>query len=272
MQGIVEDDDLRDNITNAYESARDAYDRLRSAKKKAKSIFDDKKLQNDLKNAADAIRDAGRTLARRRHKARAGRRCSAASCWSSSSPPAWRSRCPRACARRCSTRCSAPRRSSSTPRPRRQRRRRAGGVTTPAATALTEQRSWLVDVPHRTEVAEGNSMSGVGTRRLQEEVSSMSRAYSAMKSRTVTSAPGRSVASAPAAEPRPGRDVLAALPASGRSASGRRRPRSPPGWTSKCRCGGVGSASPVLPTKPSTSPALTRRAVARRGREADRCA
>ena len=62
VQEIVENDDLRENIQEAYESARDAYERIASSKKPAKAIFDDKKLQKDLKNAADSIRDAGLTL------------------------------------------------------------------------------------------------------------------------------------------------------------------------------------------------------------------
>jgi hypothetical protein len=62
VREVVENDDLRDNIQAAYDSARDAYERIASSKKPAKAIFDDKKLQRDLKNAADSIRDAGLTL------------------------------------------------------------------------------------------------------------------------------------------------------------------------------------------------------------------
>ncbi len=62
VQEIVENDDLRDNIQQAYESAREAYDRISSSKKPAKAIFDDKKLQRDLKSAADSIKEAGLAL------------------------------------------------------------------------------------------------------------------------------------------------------------------------------------------------------------------
>ncbi len=62
VQEIVENDELRENITQAYESARDAYDRLSSAKKPHKAIFDDGKLQKDLKTAVESIRDAGVAL------------------------------------------------------------------------------------------------------------------------------------------------------------------------------------------------------------------
>ncbi len=62
VQEIVDNDDLRDNIAQAYESARDAYERISSAKKPAKAVFDDKKLQRDLKLAAESIKEAGLTL------------------------------------------------------------------------------------------------------------------------------------------------------------------------------------------------------------------
>ena len=58
VQKIVEDEDLRDDIRQAYESIRDAYDRLGKGKSPAKALLDDKTLQKDLRNAADSIRDA----------------------------------------------------------------------------------------------------------------------------------------------------------------------------------------------------------------------
>jgi hypothetical protein len=62
VQEVVNNDELRDNIQQAYDSAREAYERIASSKKPAKAIFDDKKLQRDLKTAADSIRDAGLAL------------------------------------------------------------------------------------------------------------------------------------------------------------------------------------------------------------------
>ena len=58
VQRLVEDDDLRDDIRQAYESMRHAYDRLGKGKSPAKALLDDKKLQKDLRQAADSIRDA----------------------------------------------------------------------------------------------------------------------------------------------------------------------------------------------------------------------
>ena len=62
VQRLVDDDDLRDNIVQAYESVRDAYDRLSSGKNPTKAIFDDKKLQKDLREAAVSLREAGTAL------------------------------------------------------------------------------------------------------------------------------------------------------------------------------------------------------------------
>ena len=58
VRRLVEDDDLRDNIADAYEAVRKAYGRLTNGKAAHKAIFDDKKLQRDLRHAAENIRDA----------------------------------------------------------------------------------------------------------------------------------------------------------------------------------------------------------------------
>jgi len=62
VQRVVEDEDLRDNLWQAYESARHAYGRLANGKSPTKAIFDDKKLQKDLKSAAENFRDASVAL------------------------------------------------------------------------------------------------------------------------------------------------------------------------------------------------------------------
>jgi hypothetical protein len=62
LRKIVEDEDLRDNIADAYESARKAYARLSNGKSPSKQIFDDKKLQKEIKNAAESIKDASVAL------------------------------------------------------------------------------------------------------------------------------------------------------------------------------------------------------------------
>jgi hypothetical protein len=62
IRRIAEDEDLRQNIVDAYESARKAYARLSNGKSPSKQIFDDKKLQKEIKNAAESIKDASVAL------------------------------------------------------------------------------------------------------------------------------------------------------------------------------------------------------------------
>ena len=62
VQRIVDDEDLRDNLVAAYEAARAAYERLSNGKSPTKQIFDDKKLQKDIKKAASNVRDASVAL------------------------------------------------------------------------------------------------------------------------------------------------------------------------------------------------------------------
>jgi hypothetical protein len=62
VQRIVSDDDLRDNVQVAFEHAKSAYERLSNGKAPTKALMDDKKLHKDLKQAAEALRDAGSAL------------------------------------------------------------------------------------------------------------------------------------------------------------------------------------------------------------------
>jgi hypothetical protein len=62
VQRLIDDEDLRKNIVQAYESARDAYARLSNGKSPTKQIFDDKKLQKHIKEAAGNVRDASVAL------------------------------------------------------------------------------------------------------------------------------------------------------------------------------------------------------------------
>jgi hypothetical protein len=72
VKRIVEDEDLRENIADAYESARKALARLSNGKSPSKQIFDDKKLQKEIKNAAESIKDAGVALREAPKKKRSG--------------------------------------------------------------------------------------------------------------------------------------------------------------------------------------------------------
>ena len=62
VQRVVQDEDLRENARAALENARSAYARLTNGKSAAKVVMEDKKFQKDLKNAADAFKEAGTAL------------------------------------------------------------------------------------------------------------------------------------------------------------------------------------------------------------------
>ena len=62
VQRLIDDEDLRKNIVQAYESAREAYGRLSNGKSPTKQIFDDKKLQKHIREAAGNVRDASVAL------------------------------------------------------------------------------------------------------------------------------------------------------------------------------------------------------------------
>jgi hypothetical protein len=62
VQRVIEDEELRENIVTAYESARNAYVRLSNGKSPTTQIFDDKKLQKEVKKGAEAIKDASVAL------------------------------------------------------------------------------------------------------------------------------------------------------------------------------------------------------------------
>ena len=72
VQRIVDDEDLRANLLEAYASARSAVGRLSNGKSPTSQIFDDKKLQKDIRQAAFGIRDATVTLREAPKKRRRG--------------------------------------------------------------------------------------------------------------------------------------------------------------------------------------------------------
>lgn len=74
VRRLVNDDELRDNVRVAFESAKSAYERLSNGKAPTKALMDDKKLHKDLKAAAEALRDAGSSLrdAPKKQKRRSG--------------------------------------------------------------------------------------------------------------------------------------------------------------------------------------------------------
>ena len=75
VQRLIEDDELRNNLRDAYDSARHAYGRVTgNGKGPVKAVTRDKKVQKDLRQAADSLREASEQLrAPKRRKGRLGR-------------------------------------------------------------------------------------------------------------------------------------------------------------------------------------------------------
>jgi hypothetical protein len=75
IQRLIDDARLRENVQKAIESSKNAYGRLGNGKTPAKSLLEDKKLQGDLRQALEAVRDASLALSEApKKKARKGRR------------------------------------------------------------------------------------------------------------------------------------------------------------------------------------------------------
>jgi hypothetical protein len=62
IQRVIQDATLRANVHTAYDSTRSAYARLTNGKAPAKALMEDKRLQKDLQNAVEALRDATNAL------------------------------------------------------------------------------------------------------------------------------------------------------------------------------------------------------------------
>ncbi|HEY7621459.1 MAG TPA: hypothetical protein VH834_16900 [Solirubrobacteraceae bacterium] len=63
VRRIVEDAELRANVMTAYENARSAFARLNNGKPATKQLRENKKLQKEMRQAAEALRDAGVAMA-----------------------------------------------------------------------------------------------------------------------------------------------------------------------------------------------------------------
>jgi hypothetical protein len=72
----MEDEELRDSLKNAFEAARGAYSRATgNGHTPVKAVTSDKKVQKDLRSAAENLRDASERLRapKKRKKSRLGR-------------------------------------------------------------------------------------------------------------------------------------------------------------------------------------------------------
>ncbi len=75
VQRLIEDDELRDNLRDAFESAKGAYGRATgNGKGTVKAVTSDKKVQKDLRKAAENLQEASERLRPpRKRKSRLGR-------------------------------------------------------------------------------------------------------------------------------------------------------------------------------------------------------
>jgi len=67
VQRLIEDEELRANIREAFESARDAYSRIANGKG-PQALVDDKKVHKDLRKAAESMREASEQLRGKRKR------------------------------------------------------------------------------------------------------------------------------------------------------------------------------------------------------------
>jgi hypothetical protein len=72
VQRLIEDDDLRDNLRTAYDSARKAYERMSNGKGPSAAL-NDKKTQKQLREAATSLKEAADSLKSAKKKKRRGR-------------------------------------------------------------------------------------------------------------------------------------------------------------------------------------------------------
>ena len=62
VQRVISDEELRENVRSAVDSAREAFARLTNGKGPAKTVLDDKKFHRSVSDAATALKDASDAL------------------------------------------------------------------------------------------------------------------------------------------------------------------------------------------------------------------
>lgn len=73
VQRLIEDDELRDSLRDAFEAGRKAYERA-TGKGTVKAVTSDKKVQKELRTATESLRDASERLrGGRKKKSKLGR-------------------------------------------------------------------------------------------------------------------------------------------------------------------------------------------------------
>jgi hypothetical protein len=73
VRRVIEDEELRSNVKEAFEAARHAYQRMSNGKGPVRAVTEDKKVQRDLRSAAESLREASDRLRGKTKKRRWGR-------------------------------------------------------------------------------------------------------------------------------------------------------------------------------------------------------
>jgi hypothetical protein len=74
VQRLIEDEDLRENLKDAYSSAKKAYSRATgNGKGTVKAVTSDKKVQKEMRQAAEALQEARERLQKPKKKHRLGK-------------------------------------------------------------------------------------------------------------------------------------------------------------------------------------------------------
>jgi hypothetical protein len=68
VRRLVEDEDLRDNLQDAFRSAKKAYARINNGKGPTKAIMEDRKVHKELRSAAESLREASDQLRGKRER------------------------------------------------------------------------------------------------------------------------------------------------------------------------------------------------------------
>jgi hypothetical protein len=68
VRRLIDDEELRNSIREAYDAGRSAYVRLQKQKRPATALMDDKKVHRELRDAAESLREASDRLRGREEK------------------------------------------------------------------------------------------------------------------------------------------------------------------------------------------------------------
>jgi hypothetical protein len=62
LRRVIQDEELRNSVKDAFDAARHAYQRMSDGKGPVRALTEDKKVQRDLRTAAESLRDASEHL------------------------------------------------------------------------------------------------------------------------------------------------------------------------------------------------------------------